>query len=133
MIIDINYNPRPASRPRVTRYGTYSKDTPHQKEFNSMYELPEGFVPFTEPVHVEMIFIIPVPKSYSKKKKAELIGKYHTQKPDIDNLAKFAMDAISTKGVWSDDSIVACTSIKKIWGNVGRVYINISILENIIK
>jgi Holliday junction resolvase RusA-like endonuclease len=33
-------------------------------------------------------FIFPIPDSWSKKKKLELIGQYHTQKPDLDNLYK---------------------------------------------
>ena len=61
-------------------------------------------------------FIIPMPKSWSKKKCALHDGTYHTQKPDIDNLAKAFMDSVS-----SSDETVHTLLANKSWGVVGKI------------
>lgn len=43
---------------------------------------------------VEMIFFIPIPKSWSLKKKKAMVNAIHQQKPDIDNLVKAVLDAL---------------------------------------
>jgi len=63
-------------------------------------------------------FVIPMPESWSKKKRAELIGRPHQQKPDVDNLHKALMDA-----VFDDDSAVWDARITKIWGDKGQIRI----------
>lgn len=63
-------------------------------------------------------FVIPMPESWSKKKRAELIGRPHQQKPDVDNLHKALMDA-----VFDDDSAVWDARITKIWGEKGQIHI----------
>ena len=61
-------------------------------------------------------FALPMPKSWSKKKKAEMDGQPHRQKPDIDNLAKALMDAI-----FPDDSILSTLACRKIWSESGYI------------
>lgn len=67
----------------------------------------------------KVIFILPMPNSWSKKKKEAMIGKPHQQKPDIDNLLKFVMDSLLPEG----DECVHEISAKKIWGEEGKVII----------
>lgn len=74
-----------------------------------------------------LIFCLPIPKSISKKKKAEL--HYVTKKPDTDNLAKAVMDAINNVGLWEDDSQVAHLDIKKIYSDEPRCLIIIREVE----
>jgi len=57
-----------------------------------------------------------MPKSWSKKKKAEMLGQPHQQKPDIDNLLKALMDA-----VLPEDSHIYDIRATKYWGNVGGI------------
>lgn len=47
-------------------------------------------------------FHITMPLSWSKKKRTQMLGKPHQDKPDIDNLCKFLMDALmdEDKTVW---------------------------------
>lgn len=47
-------------------------------------------------------FHIPMPKSWTKKKKAMMLGQPHKQVPDVDNLLKALLDAIydDDKAVW---------------------------------
>lgn len=63
-------------------------------------------------------FVIPLPKSWSKKKKSMMAGTGHTQKPDIDNLVKAFLDAIM-----KDDSGVSSIAARKIWGEHGAIHV----------
>lgn len=66
-----------------------------------------------------VIFIMPMPKSWSKKKKKDMAGKPHTQKPDLSNLLKSLEDA-----VYADDSAIwHYNAIIKIWGFEGSITI----------
>src|SRR5689334_16703666 len=54
--------------------------------------------------HVEMTFYLPIPKSHSRTQVNRILWGFdeHTSKPDIDNLAKFYLDAAN--GIlWPDD------------------------------
>ena len=42
----------------------------------------------TEDKAVAISFLFPMPNSWSHKKKREMYGTYHKQRPDIDNLCK---------------------------------------------
>jgi len=65
-----------------------------------------------------VIFILPMPKSWSDKKKKELDGKPHQQTPDVDNLLKSLLDAIYT-----DDCGVWAVMVEKRWGRSGKIQI----------
>ena len=58
----------------------------------------------------EITFYMPMPKSWSKKKKEAMDNKPHQSRPDIDNLIKSVLDA-----VYVDDSTVWQISAKKVW------------------
>lgn len=63
------------------------------------------------PGELTLEFELPIRKSWSKKKQAELVGKPHTLKPDIDNLCKAVLDAM-----WPDgDSFVWKITASKVW------------------
>ncbi len=71
----------------------------------------EGFV-LGDRIYME--FHLPMPKSWSKKKKAEMLGKPHQSRGDIDNLEKSVLDSllpedcavwhIEAKKFWSEES-----------------------------
>lgn len=68
------------------------------------------------PEQVGLIFILPMPNSWSEKKKRLLDGKPHQVKPDIDNLEKSIFDCLSPSDayIWRVEKI-------KIWGRQGSV------------
>ncbi|MGN7243268.1 RusA family crossover junction endodeoxyribonuclease [Bacillus paralicheniformis] len=66
-------------------------------------------------LHVDLTFVMPIPKSWSKKKQRESIGTLHTKKPDIDNLVKGAFDALN-KVAWKDDNQVSQVTARKLYG-----------------
>jgi len=72
--------------------------------------LPEGAF------HIH--FIIPMPDSWSKKKRAEHLGRPHQQKPDCDNLVKAAGDV-----AFSDDAHIADFRASKWWGEAGAIIV----------
>jgi Holliday junction resolvase RusA-like endonuclease len=79
------------------------------------------------PINVVVKFIMPIPESWSGKKKREAIGKPHTKKPDIDNLLKGLFDSVN-KIVWIDDNQVYQTTVRKIYGETPGI--EMEIIEN---
>lgn len=61
-------------------------------------------------------FVMPMPDSWSEKKKALHEGQPHTQRPDFDNLAKALSDAIH-----DEDAFLHDIRITKIWGRRGEI------------
>ena len=60
---------------------------------------------------VNLLFVIPIPPSYSKRRRAELAGQGCEVKPDVDNLCKSLLDAL-----WPDgDSMITDITMRKIW------------------
>ncbi len=125
MRIQIDGNPIPDSRPRVTRYGTYN---PRYREKNRIrtYLLSLGIKPLSEPLKVSLVFFMSIPNSTSKKKCKDMIDGmvYHDKKPDLDNLVKFVFD--SCTGILFDDDkqIVELTAFKW-YGEVPHTVIDI--------
>lgn len=56
-------------------------------------------------------FYFPMPKSWSKKKKAMLLGQHHCQKPDLNNIEKGAEDALSI----IDEKVAQRSGHGKFW------------------
>jgi len=73
------------------------------------------------PNELTVTFIIGMPKSWSKKKKMDMNGRYHQQKPDLSNLVKAFEDAIYT----DDSCIYKYVEIKKIWGIKNEIILSI--------
>ncbi|PHM55842.1 endodeoxyribonuclease RusA [Xenorhabdus stockiae] len=68
--------------------------------------------------HYHITFVLPMPPSWSKKKRTAMNGKPHQQKPDKDNLEKALLDA-----VFDDDSRVWDGRVTKVWGEKGQIII----------
>ena len=93
-------------RPIVLKYWEYKDDIKNwavQSNFNLGNE-------------IYCVFNIPMPPSWSKKKKEEMLGKNHQQRPDIDNLLKGLMDALL-----DEDSHVHTVYARKIWSDKGCI------------
>ena len=101
-------------RPRFTRIGgyvrTYTPKKTHDYESLIKEAYPGGIYEGALKITINAFFMIP--KSYTKKRSAELPGKPYMMKPDIDNIAKSVLDGLN--GVaWSDDTQVVEMSITK--------------------
>jgi len=115
MIFYIHDNPIACQRARKGKYGFYNPQKKQKEEviaevFN---QITKGFCYFDK-VSVKFRFFMKMPKSWSKKKKSEMIGLPHIKKPDLSNLIKFYEDALN-KIMWKDDSNIWEISSKKIY------------------
>ena len=87
-------------------------------------EGPIGEVAF----QVEIKAFFKIPKSTTKKKAAQMLeGKIKpTKKPDLDNISKVILDAVTMSGaVWRDDSQVAYETLQKEYSERPRVEVSI--------
>lgn len=73
----------------------------------------------------DIIYTLAMPKSWSKKKKEEMNGKPHEQKPDIDNLQKALFDAIFDE----DKHIHLVGKQRKIWGYESSIEIGYNLFH----
>jgi len=69
-------------------------------------------------------FVIPMPESWSRKKKAEQLGEYHRQTPDLDNLEKALKDCLFYEHPVHNDCEVATAHESKIWGETGMIIVD---------
>lgn len=78
----------------------------------------EGFIPSG---CMEIMFFLPIPKSWSKKKKKEMVDTPHRQTPDLDNLVKGVLDALFYKS--GGDQHVYAIRAEKYWADAGMILI----------
>lgn len=116
----------PKGQPRVRacirgkHAGVYDPGTADEWK-HAVYLAAEGsmklakLAPFDRAVRLTVSFLMPRPKYHLRSNGAEKESapQHHTSKPDLDNLVKATKDAITTAGVWTDDSLVTiCHSSK---------------------
>lgn len=107
----------PVAKPRMTRADKWRKRPATSKYWK--------FVDQCKAERVELpcfgahvTFILPMPASWSRKKKATHNGKPHMSKPDLDNCLKALGDA-----VYKDDSGIYDIHVTKLWGREGKIII----------
>lgn len=77
---------------------------------------------FKLPLTYHALIILPMPKSWSKKRKEKMNGKPHMQKPDKDNLEKTLCDCLPIVDE-KDDKAVWDSRVTKLWGKESRLVI----------
>jgi len=114
---EIPGKPFAKQRPRATRQGrVYTPKETVSFERQVAAIAAEYFgEPFTGPVKLSVLATFEPAKSWSKKKTQEHLGKAHTQRPDLDNIAKAIKDALN-RIAWVDDSQVSEMVTRKVWG-----------------
>lgn len=112
------FNITPIGKPRMVRSDSWTgrkcvaKYWQYKEELNYAarelnYELKKK---------LNIIFYLPMPESWSKKKKLKMNGKAHDSKPDCDNLLKAFMDCLL-----ENDSKVYDVRIRKYWDYKGSI------------
>lgn len=96
-------------RPCVLRYFSF-KDRLKRLALIARYKITD---------QIDITFVIPMPDSWSKKKKEEFNGNPHQSKPDADNLLKAYCDALSER-----DQTIWDMRARKIWGTKGQIIVN---------
>ena len=77
---------------------------------------------FTNPIYVETVFYMPIPKSLSIKKRNLLNGTYCDIGGDMDNLLKALWDSLNGHS-YTDDKQIVWSQEKKIYSFEPRIEI----------
>lgn len=114
--------PKPQARPRAFKRGkhaaVYSPSTEWKESVKYAAAKLEKIE--AEALEVNLEFYFDRPKSHygtgsnADKLKASA-PKYHTKKPDVDNLAKAVLDACQDAGLFKDDSAVVGLTVEKFY------------------
>jgi Holliday junction resolvase RusA-like endonuclease len=110
---------------RAKRYHTYKQ----QIAFLAKQHIR---TPSNCPILAEITFYMPMPQSWSQKKKDRYNGSIHRSKPDIDNLIKGLFDSLN-KIAWKDDNQVYEVHCKKMYSYNPGIGIEIWEMEEKIK
>ncbi len=112
-IYDIN----PFAKPRMTQQDKWKKREVVERYFRFKDQVKARGIKLPES-NYHVIFVLPMPKSWPKKKRNMLRGKAHQQTPDKDNLEKALLDA-----VYQEDSVVWDGRTSKFWGDRGYIIV----------
>ena len=122
----------PKPQPRVKAFnrggkaGVYTPDTPALREWR--YNIIAGLQRHKDEgiggaFDVKLNFYLPRPKSHFRTGKFKNLlkqgsPKYHTSKPDVDNLAKLVLDELGKMRYWTDDARVVSLVVTKGYADV---------------
>ena len=132
MDFTINIIPVAKARPRFFARGKYfgaytpkkTKDYEQEVALKCLSYKPP--VPLSSALKVILDFGMPIPKSFSKKKRQAIINEHHTKTPDCDNIIKGVLDSLN--GIFfEDDKQIISISAKKYYADTP--FIRIQILE----
>jgi Holliday junction resolvase RusA-like endonuclease len=151
MIVNITLNIEPKALPRArhavrgkfssTYYPKQVKDTFIRYEneiiraFSDLnieqrkYIIDEIKEPKTA-ISLVLTFYMPIPKSWSKKKQREAVGKPHLKLPDTDNMIKLVLDRANGT-LFNDDKYVYKICAEKIYSDMPRIELGIKYKEKI--
>ena len=125
--------PRGKARARVTRFGAYTPAATRNAEafakmcaVEAMGERP----PFEGALRVGMSVIVPIPESWSRKRKVAAASGHDrpAKKPDATNVAKLVEDAFNGI-VYRDDAQIVELFVAKHYGDQPRVEITVEQIE----
>ncbi|RWS82331.1 RusA family crossover junction endodeoxyribonuclease [Klebsiella michiganensis] len=112
------FNITPMGRPRQTRADKWKQRDVvlRYRAFCDEVRLKNVVMP---EAGSHITFILPMPASWSQKKRAVMNGQAHQQKPDVDNMIKALMDAL-----YADDAHIWDLRVTKLWGVTGQILIS---------
>lgn len=118
--------PKPQARPRAVSRGKFTKVYSPRTEWKEAvkYAASKEKPIAIEALQVSLEFYFDRPKShYRTGKNADKLKdsapKFHTKKPDVDNLAKAVLDACQDAGLFKDDSAVVVLTVEKSYVDPG--------------
>lgn len=128
MVFEVLGKPQGKARPRFTRKGhTYTPNntTSYENAVRRAFLQAKGVMLEGE-VRAVITACYPIPKSTSKKKRAEMLRDEvkPVKKPDCDNIAKIILDALNKVAYKDDNQVVEMTVYKK-YGEVAKVVVEL--------
>lgn len=115
----ITLNINPVAKPRMTQSDKWKKRPATTKywKFKDDLKLLCFIARWMPKEDLDVKFVIPMPESWSEKKKVKMEGEPHKQTPDLDNLIKAFKDALLIQ----DSHIHTYHKMQKIWGRSGQI------------
>ncbi|MCK5608257.1 RusA family crossover junction endodeoxyribonuclease [Candidatus Pacearchaeota archaeon] len=121
LTLDINPVPKPRmtqsdkwkKRPCVLKYRSFCDELRYlvkQEKIDLEVLARDGF---------KLVFYMPMPLSWGKKKRLEMKGTPHMSRPDVDNLMKSYCDAL-----YKEDSHIWNVHVVKKWNSEASIYIS---------
>lgn len=113
------YNINPIPKPRMTRSDKWKQRdcVMNYRAFCDQVRAAGLIVPESG---TSIVFYLPMPDSWSKKKKAAMYHTPHQVKPDVDNLLKSLLDACYK----NDSHVWNFKELTKLWDYTGQIEIN---------
>ena len=115
----------PVAAPRQSQRDKWkpSKPTKKFRAFRDyVYYTTRKAPPAAKVTGIDLTFLVPMPKSWTMKKKKEKVGTWHRQTPDIDNLIKAVLDSVYPDG----DAEIPAVKARKAWtGGSGVIHLRI--------
>ena len=114
----ISGKPKPLKRHRVSRNGgMYDPCSKQKAEMWLQIARFKPSEPYAGDIRLSLFFYMPRPKRHYSKSGAVLSVKYHSFRPDLDNLVKFIADVIQGKDrMIVDDSQICVLEAQKLYG-----------------
>ncbi len=115
----MNVQVTPLAKPRMTRSDKW-KQRKVVMDYRAYGDELRLLLPgYSLPDVVRVVFYLPMPPSWSVKKRAAMNGQPHKQRPDIDNLIKGLFDHLA-----KEDSYIWGVEATKIWAEKGSITLN---------
>lgn len=121
----------PDSRPRAApRYGTGGRIVGARAHHSAAYAAWKAAAaaeaagvwsprpPLAGPVEVRLLVVVRPP--LTRRPRAGAAREWCERKPDVDNVAKAVLDALTDAGVWGDDAQVVRLVVDRCWSAVGE-------------
>jgi Holliday junction resolvase RusA-like endonuclease len=117
-VSEIELDITPTPKPRMTQSDRWRSRpaTDRYWAFKDNLRALWGDRPVPEVMH--LVFVVPMPQSWSKKKRSQMTGKPHQTKPDVDNFLKSILDSLL-----DNDAHVWDIRATKVWGESGSILV----------
>lgn len=136
IILDILGKPVPWKRVGINTKtgGVYDQQSKEREQYR--WQLRSQFVdePITGPIEIKLLFRMPIPKTIKGRMRKDMLANYvyHTKRPDVDNLEKLILDAMSGI-VYADDCQIVMLNACKRYSDKPGITIGICPVSNNIK
>ena len=109
----------PVGAVRYSKASGYRPDWARYAEYKTALAWMAAAHRYEISVPLSLRFVLPMPASWSAKKKAEQDGQPHRSKPDLDNLIKGFKDALLSE----DSAVWQYGPMEKRWGTAGAIVV----------
>lgn len=129
--IEVPGKPLPLQRHRLGKNYIYDPSKKDKQEFAAYVADRIGKEYLChKPIRVTLLYHMPIPRSYSLKKRLDTVNEFHGKRPDLSNLIKFTEDAL--QGIlWNDDCLIDQIISCKFYSETPKTVIQLELLEEI--